>query len=227
MLLDNSLKVTKFILSCISSVLKSRSFCVSQHLHTSQPHLELSQSRKETQQRCSVMWMETNQLMWCGCREGNWNSLQHPTTGDDICHLLLSDITHNAMCTLRQGVALCDMWGSDSCVTTDWSRLECYAMSTVIFGVKLSETRCCTRREVKMTGINTQWQWWCNGELAGRFVTETGGWWDEVWNAELFGDRAVVWNNVLFINIVTWQSSVINVKLSLSTTWSHIGTAEI
>jgi len=25
-----------------------------------------------------------------------------------------------------------------------------------------------------MTGINSQWQWWYNGELAGRFVTD---WW--------------------------------------------------
>ena len=159
----------------MSYVLKSRYCCVSQHLHTSQPHLELSQSRKETRQCCSVMWMETNQLMWCGCRGGNWNSLQHPTTGDNfvICCCLMSLIILHVL-YLWHGVALHDMWGSDSCVAIDWSPLEWYAMSTVIFRVKLSETHWCTRREVRMTGINSQWQWWCNGELAGRFVTD---WW--------------------------------------------------
>jgi hypothetical protein len=75
-----------------------------------------------------------------------------------------------------------------------------------------------------MARINSHWQWWCNDKLAGRFcgtrLVVCGG---EVWNAELFGDRAGVWNSVLFINTVTWQSSVINVKLSLSTTCRCIG----
>jgi hypothetical protein len=61
-LLDSSLKVTKFILSymscvayCMSYVINSKYCCLSQHLHTSQPHLELSQSRKATRRHCSVM----------------------------------------------------------------------------------------------------------------------------------------------------------------------------
>lgn len=190
-----------FILSCILSVLKSSYCCVSQHLRTSQPHLELSQSRKETRLCCSVMWTETNQLMWCGCREGNWNSLQHPTTGDDFCQLLLPDIAHNATCTLFV-TRSCTLWH-----VRFWqlcchrlSLLECYAMLTVNFRVNLSETRCCTRREVRMTGINSQWQWWCNDEVAGRFATQTGGWWG--WGVECW---AVWWQGRCVERCVIYQ----------------------
>lgn len=73
---------------------------VSQLPRTSQPHLELWQSRKETQRHCNAMWMETNQLVWCGCMGVNWNSLQRPTTGDNLCYSLWPAVTCTGACTL-------------------------------------------------------------------------------------------------------------------------------
>jgi len=116
-----------------------------------------------------------------------------------VCRCLISLIMLRVL-YLWQGVALCDLWDSDSCVATDWSLLECYAMSTGILGVKLSETHCCTSREVRITGINSQGQWWCNGELAGRFVTQTGGWWG--WGVECW---AVWWQGRCVEQCVIYQ----------------------
>jgi hypothetical protein len=135
-----------------------------------------------------------------GRETGTHSSIQLQVIIFVICCCLISLIM---LCVLYlwQGVALCDMWGSDSCVATDWSLLECYAMSTVNFRVKLSETHCCTRREVRMTGINSQWQWWCNDEVAGSFATQTGGWWG--WGVECWAvwwQGRCVWNISLFIN---------------------------
>ena len=188
---DTSLKITKNLFSAVFLmlyVLKSRYCCVSQHLHTSQPHLELSQSRKETRQCCSVMWTETNQLTWHGCREGNWNSLQHPTTGDKFCHLLLSDVTHNATCTLFV-TRSCTSWHVrfwQLCYHRLKSSGVLCHVDRHLQGQTVRDTLLRQKRgkdDWDKQPVAVVVQWWAGREVCDRLVVGEG----EAWNAELCG----------------------------------------